>query len=73
VLIVNIIGRLQRKRAVDFMAKHEYSNHMGSIIIRDIENEVRKQFRLLCIQNNTNMNQVLREYIKRVVETGKFK
>ena len=46
---------------------------MGSIIIREIDEALRKQFRLLCIKADISMNSYLKDIIKRIVEEGKLK
>ena len=43
--------------------------NMPSIIIRDIDADLRKRFRLLCVQDEISMNvklkQILREYVEK--------
>jgi len=46
---------------------------MGSIMIRDIDEQLRKKFRLICLQANISMNQAIKDWIQRVVQEGKLK
>lgn len=55
------------------MKKKKQTGDMGSIIIRDIDESLRKQFRLLCIKADVSMNSYLKELIGRIVQEGKLK
>jgi hypothetical protein len=46
---------------------------MGTMILRNVPEDLRKQFKLHCIQNNTNMTEVLIELMRKEVEKGKPK
>jgi len=41
---------------------------MPSIIIRDIEVELRKRFKMICLQKEVSMNSLLKEIIQRYVD-----
>ena len=38
------------------------------MILRSVPDELRKRFKLLCIQKNTNMTEALIKYMKQEVE-----
>ena len=50
-------------------------NHdcMGTMILRNIPNDLRKQFKLLCLEKNTNMTEAIIDFMKREVAKGKPK
>lgn len=55
------------------MSKKKQTDDMGSIIIRDIDEGLRKQFRMLCLAKDVSMNKYLKELIQRIVQEGKLK
>jgi len=70
---VNSVDTKKKMRYVDFMARKKHNAGMGSIIIRDIDEKLRKEFRMLCLSADISMNQYLKDLIKRIVEDGKLK
>ena len=44
------------------------TQYMPSIIIRDIDEDLRRKFRIICLNNNISMNQQLKEMITEFVE-----
>jgi len=41
---------------------------MPSILIRDVEVELRKRFKMICLQKEVSMNSLLKEIIQRYVD-----
>ena len=45
-----------------------YIDCMGTMILRNIPDDLRKQFKLLCIQENSNMTAEIVKFMKKEVE-----
>ncbi len=54
------------------MAKTNNNDGMGSIIIRDVDEGLRKQFRMLCLEKEVSMNQAIKDYVFWVVKYKKL-
>ena len=54
------------------MAKKNNSDGMGSIIIRDVNEGLRKQFRMLCLEKEISMNQAVKDYVAWAVKNKKL-
>jgi hypothetical protein len=50
-----------------------YHDDVGTMILRNIPDELRKQFKLHCIANNTNMTELIIYLMRKEVEKGKPK
>jgi hypothetical protein len=46
---------------------------MGTMILRRVPDELRKQFKLACLARNTNMTEAIINFMRREVEKGKPK
>ena len=44
---------------------------MGSIIVRDIDEDLRMEYRLLCMKRKSSMNQAIKDFIKGEVEKSR--
>lgn len=53
--------------------KHRHNESMGTIMIRDVDEELRKKFRRICFEANISMNKAIKDWISRVVQEGKLK
>ena len=58
------------KKVVDKHDSMVYSDCMGTMILRNISDDLRKQFKLLCIQKNSNMTAEIVIFMKKEVETA---
>jgi len=70
--VVKAIDRKDVFGYIYLMGKTDNNQNMGSIIIRDIDEELRKRFRMLCLEKGISMNQFLKDLIKRIVDRGKL-
>lgn len=55
-------------KVLDFLVILDILVYMGTILIRNVPNDLRKEFKLLCIQKNTNMTEELIRFIREEVE-----
>jgi len=46
---------------------------MGTMILRKIPDELRKQFKLLCLERNTNMTEAIIDFMQKEVAKSKPK
>ena len=58
-------------KVLDFLVILDILVYMGTILIRNVPNDLRKEFKLLCIQKNTNMTEELIRFIREEVEKAK--
>jgi len=50
-----------------------YHDCMGTMILRGIPDDLRKRFKLLCLEKNTNMTEAIIEFIRKEVAKGRPK
>ena len=54
------------------MSNNRKNDSMGSIIIRDVDEGLRKQFRMLCLEKEISMNQSIKDFVAWAVKNGKL-
>ena len=54
------------------MPKKNNNDGMGSIIIRDVDEGLRKSFRMLCLEKEISMNQAVKDYVAWAVKNKKL-
>ena len=54
------------------MNKVKDNNGMGSITIRDVEPDLRRAFRMLCLEKRVSMNQAIKDYVAWSVKNKKL-
>ncbi len=54
------------------MSKKNNNDGMGSIIIRDVDQDLRKSFRMLCLEKEISTNQAIKDYVAWAVKNKKF-
>ena len=57
-----------KKNGLDNHVYPIYTDCMGTMILRNVPDELRKRFKLLCIQKNTNMTETIIKYMEQEVE-----
>ena len=60
-----------KKKSVDRGAYMAYNAYMSEILLRNVPEELRKAFKLLCIERNTNMTEVILKFMREEVEKAK--
>jgi hypothetical protein len=58
---------------VDNQDSMGYHDDVGTMILRNVPDELRKQFKLHCIADNTNMTELIINLMRREVEKSKPK
>jgi hypothetical protein len=68
-----MLARLAILWYLDVINVQEDSMAMATITIRDVPEELRKAFKLLCVEQDTSMNKRIIELIRSEVERAKGK
>lgn len=53
------------------MRKSATIKSMGSIIVRDIDESIRMEYRILCMKRGISMNQAIKDFVKAEVEKAR--
>ena len=69
-IIVNAIDTKHSSVYIYNMSTNLNDGFMPSIIIRDIDLDLRKRFRRICLEKDISMNQLLKDMIERYCEAN---
>ena len=55
------------------MIDYDIMINMGTMIIRNVPEDLRRDFKILCLRNNTNMTELIINLMRKEVAKGKPK
>ncbi len=67
-----VVGLPSRRKGLDGSDCTCYPDCMGTMILRRIPDELRKQFKLQCIERGTNMTEQIILFMRKEVAKGKL-